>query len=171
MRPPISPINASGPTDSGECEWRNKFQVQAAVAITHTNSTPVLLTVPCSVIASPKATPSPRNVRSFNAGFDVLISCATLASSRRRTHHSTRVAVEAHVGGITRPRARTMGNEGCRRYGGVAEGRKWARFSPVACRARYALIEPLKLGHRSLRKSWQKEGLVAPTGIEPVLPP
>src|SRR5271168_681883 len=54
------------------------FQVQAAVAITQISSKPVLLTVPCSVIASPSPTPSPWNALAFRAGFDVLIKSATV---------------------------------------------------------------------------------------------
>src|SRR5205823_6368617 len=55
---------------------RKRFHVQAAVAITQSRSTPVLLTVPCTVMASPKAARSPLKTSSFRAGFEVRISCA-----------------------------------------------------------------------------------------------
>src|SRR5216683_2962413 len=55
IRPPI--IQGRAACGSGECA---RPQVQAEEATTHSSSTPVLLTVPCSVIASPTAT-SPRN--------------------------------------------------------------------------------------------------------------
>src|SRR5271156_1543913 len=54
------------------------FQVQAAVAITQSSSTPVLLTVPCSVMGSPTLTPAPWKALAFRAGFDVLIKSATM---------------------------------------------------------------------------------------------
>src|SRR5205807_8594134 len=74
INPPIAPPNTRGTDSVGA--FRNRFQLQAAVATAQINSTPVLLAVPCTVIASPKATPSPRNAFSFKAGLAVLINCA-----------------------------------------------------------------------------------------------
>src|SRR6266849_7679876 len=65
LRPPI--IHGKAACGAGECA---RPHVHAEDATTHNSSTPVLLTVPCSVIASPTAT-SPRNAFSFRAGFDV----------------------------------------------------------------------------------------------------
>src|ERR1700722_12341447 len=52
----------------------NMLHVHAAVAITQTRSTPVLLTVPCTVIALPETARSPWNVVALSAGFEVFIS-------------------------------------------------------------------------------------------------
>src|SRR5260370_51632 len=67
--PSIGPPISQGKAACGAVECARP-QVQAEEATTHSNSTPVLLTVPCSVIASPTAT-WPRNAFSFRAGFDV----------------------------------------------------------------------------------------------------
>src|SRR6267378_8372928 len=74
MKPPKTPpiIHGMAAPGTGECD---KPQVHAAVATTQSRSRPVLLTVPCSVIASPKAT-WPLNAFSFNAGLDVRIRFA-----------------------------------------------------------------------------------------------
>src|SRR5947207_12801336 len=54
-KPPKTPpvIHATAAAGAGECD---KPQAHAAVATTQRRRKPVLLTVPCSVIASPKAT-------------------------------------------------------------------------------------------------------------------
>src|ERR1700722_11484225 len=69
MRPPKIPPIIQGMASSGfgECE---RPQVQAEVATTQSSSSPVLLTVPCTVIASPTAT-WPWKAFSFRAGFAV----------------------------------------------------------------------------------------------------
>src|SRR2546427_4311269 len=74
MKPPKTPpiIHGTAAPGSGECD---KPQVHAAVATTKSKSRPVLLTVPCSVIASPKAT-WPLNAFSFSAGLEVRIKFA-----------------------------------------------------------------------------------------------
>src|ERR1700733_781391 len=72
MRPPTTPTSASGATVAGEGEFKKRCHVQAAVAMAQISSKPVLLTVPCSVMASPKATPWLRNACSFSAGLAVL---------------------------------------------------------------------------------------------------
>src|SRR5713226_5368630 len=69
-RPPI--IQGMAAPGLFECD---KPQVQAAVATTQSKSRPVLLTVPCSVIASPKAT-WPLKAFSFSAGLEVRIRFA-----------------------------------------------------------------------------------------------
>src|ERR1700694_4513573 len=69
MKPPRTPPIIHGMAASGAWEC-DKPQVHAAVATTQSRRRPVLLTVPCSVIASPKAT-WPLNAFSFNAGLDV----------------------------------------------------------------------------------------------------
>src|SRR5882672_526089 len=74
MKPPKTPpiIHGMGAPGTGECD---KPQVHAAVATTQSRSRPVLLTVPCSVIASPKAT-WPLNAFSLSAGLEVRIRFA-----------------------------------------------------------------------------------------------
>src|SRR5437899_11847807 len=74
MKPPKTPpiIQGTAAPGSGECD---KPQVHAAVATTKSKSRPVLLTVPCSVIASPKAT-CPLKAFSLSAGLDVRIRFA-----------------------------------------------------------------------------------------------
>src|SRR5713101_6218431 len=74
MRPPKTPpiIHGMAAPGAGECD---KPQVHAAVATTQSRSRPVLLTVPCIVIASPYAT-WPLNALSFSAGLDVRIKSA-----------------------------------------------------------------------------------------------
>src|SRR5690242_11148960 len=74
-KPPMRPPIIQGMAASGVGDLESP-QVQAAVATTQRRSTPVLLTVPCNVMASPKAT-CPLNAFSFNAGFDVRIRLAT----------------------------------------------------------------------------------------------
>src|SRR5579863_8084276 len=78
INPPIPPTSSIGTTACGFPESMKTFQVHAAVATTHNNRSPVLLTVPCTVIASPIPAPSPSNAFGFNAGFDVLIRSATV---------------------------------------------------------------------------------------------
>src|SRR5579859_6569676 len=56
-------------------------QVQAAVATTQSKSRPVLLTVPCNVMASPNAT-CPLKAFSFRAGFEVRIKPGMAASGK-----------------------------------------------------------------------------------------
>src|SRR2546428_6916646 len=74
MKPPKTPpiIHGTAAPGSGECD---KPQVHAAVATTKSKSRPVLLTVPCSVIASPKVT-CPLKAFSLSAGLDVRIRFA-----------------------------------------------------------------------------------------------
>src|SRR5260370_700554 len=74
MKPPRKPpiIHGMAACGAWECD---KPHVQAAVATTQSRSRPVLLTVPCSVIASPKAT-WPLNALSLSAGLDVRIRFA-----------------------------------------------------------------------------------------------
>src|SRR5712664_2004572 len=74
MKPPKTPpiIHGMAAPGTGECD---KPQVHAAVATTQSRSRPVLLTVPCSVIASPKAT-WPLNAFSLSAGLEVRIRFA-----------------------------------------------------------------------------------------------
>src|SRR5580693_6683841 len=69
MRPPKIPpiIHGMALSGCGECE---RPQVQAEVATTQSSSTPVLLTVPCTVIASPTPT-TPWKAFSFSAGLEV----------------------------------------------------------------------------------------------------
>src|SRR6266851_1856476 len=69
-RPPI--IHGMAASGAWECD---RPQVHAAVATTQSRRKPVLLTVPCSVIASPKAT-WPRNAFSLSAGLEVRIRFA-----------------------------------------------------------------------------------------------
>src|SRR5216684_4271094 len=78
MKPPKTPpiIHGMAAPGDGECD---KPQVHAAVATTQSRRKPVLLTVPCSVIASPKAT-WPLNAFSLSAGFDVRIRFAIVVS-------------------------------------------------------------------------------------------
>src|ERR1700676_2876460 len=73
-KPPNTPpiIQGRAAPGSGECD---NPQVHAAVAMTNSKSSPVLLTVPCRVIASPYAT-WPLNAFSLSAGFDVRIRFA-----------------------------------------------------------------------------------------------
>src|SRR5712692_7676433 len=79
MKPPKRPpiIHGTAAPGSGECD---KPQVHAAVATTKSRSKPVLLTVPCSVIASPKAT-WPLKAFSLSAGLDVRIRFAIAENS------------------------------------------------------------------------------------------
>src|SRR5713226_2692359 len=74
MKPPKIPptIHGMAASGAGECD---KPQVHAAVATTQSRRKPVLLTVPCSVIASPKAT-CPLKAFSLRAGLDVCIRLA-----------------------------------------------------------------------------------------------
>src|SRR5580700_1323298 len=69
IRPPSRPpiIHGIAFSGLGECE---RPQVQAEVATTQSRSMPVLLTVPCTVIASPVAI-WPWKAFSFRAGFAV----------------------------------------------------------------------------------------------------
>src|SRR6266853_1352704 len=74
MKPPKTPpiIHGTAARGSGECD---KPQVHAAVATTKNKSRPVLFTVPCSVMASPKAT-WPLKAFSLSAGLEVRIRFA-----------------------------------------------------------------------------------------------
>src|SRR5438093_2783374 len=74
MKPPKTPpiIQGMAAPGTGECD---KPQVHAAVATTQSSRRPVLLTVPCNVIASPKAT-WPLKAFSLSAGLDVRIRFA-----------------------------------------------------------------------------------------------
>src|SRR6266436_1860692 len=78
MKPPKTPpiIHGMAAPGAGECD---NPHVQAAVATTQSCSRPVLLTVPCRVIASPKAT-WPLNAFSLSAGLDVRIRLAIAVS-------------------------------------------------------------------------------------------
>src|SRR5437660_6947037 len=77
ISPPIKPGSSSPMARSGEVVAT--FHDQAAVAIAHISSKPVLLTVPLRVMVSPNATPSPLKVLSFNAGFEVFMSAILLS--------------------------------------------------------------------------------------------
>jgi len=55
MKPPKTTAHHPRNGSAGTGEW-DKPQVHAAVATTQSRRKPVLLTVPCNVIASPKAT-------------------------------------------------------------------------------------------------------------------
>src|SRR6266481_10106880 len=68
--PPSNPPIIHGTAAPGVSEC-TKPHVHAAVATTHSSSTPVLFTVPCKVIASPPAATSPRNAFSLSAGLEV----------------------------------------------------------------------------------------------------
>src|SRR6267142_6144374 len=74
MKPPKTPPIIQGTAAPGTGEW-DKPQVHAAVATTQSRRKPVLLTVPCNVIASPKAT-WPLKAFSLSAGLDVRIRFA-----------------------------------------------------------------------------------------------
>src|SRR5262245_35346132 len=67
IKPPNKPPIIQGNAASGCSECANP-QVHAAVATTHKSRIPVLLTVPCTVIASPVAI-WPSTVFSFRTGF------------------------------------------------------------------------------------------------------
>src|ERR1700682_1029907 len=73
-KPPKTPPIIHGMAASGAWEC-DKPQVHAAGATTQSSSRPVLLTVPCNVIASSKAT-CPLKAFSFSAGLDVRIRFA-----------------------------------------------------------------------------------------------
>src|SRR6516225_7135928 len=66
MNPPIAPPIIQGTAASGVCEWPRPH-VYAEVTTTHNSSRPVLLAVPCMVIASPAAI-CPANALSFRTG-------------------------------------------------------------------------------------------------------
>src|SRR5260370_28276691 len=78
MKPPKTPpiIHGMAAPGAGECD---KPQVHAAVATTQSRRKPVLLTVPCSLIASPKAT-CPLKALSLSARLDVRIRFAIVVS-------------------------------------------------------------------------------------------
>src|SRR5882762_8791377 len=78
-RPPSNPPIIHGMAAPGVSECA-KPQVQAAVATTHSSSTPVLFTVPCKVIASPPTATSPRKAFSFSAGLEVRNGLAMFVS-------------------------------------------------------------------------------------------
>src|SRR6266478_3386488 len=82
--PPNSPPIIHGMAAPGVSECA-KPQVHAAVATTHSSSSPVLFTVPCKVIASPPTATSPRKAFSFSAGFEVRNGLA-MFNSLDRTH-------------------------------------------------------------------------------------
>src|SRR5216684_5468216 len=77
MKPPKRPPIIHGMAAPGTGE-RDKPQVHAAVATTQSRRKPVLLTVPCSVIASLKAT-WPLKAFSLSAGLDVRIRFAMVS--------------------------------------------------------------------------------------------
>src|SRR6266851_754450 len=77
--PPSNPPIIHGIAAPGVSECA-KPQVQAAVATTHSSSTPVLFTVPCKVIASPPTATSPRKAFSFSAGLEVRNGLAMFVS-------------------------------------------------------------------------------------------
>src|SRR5262245_11107993 len=87
MNPPIAPKARSGPidamADSGSAAFRKRFHVQAAVATEQINRTPVLLTVPDTVIRSPITRRSVSNADGFSAGFEVRNSATECSSFAR----------------------------------------------------------------------------------------
>src|SRR6266852_7327939 len=76
--PPSNPPIIHGTAAPGVSECA-KPHVHAAVATTHSSSTPVLFTVPCKVIASPPTATSPRKAFSFSAGLEVRNGLAMFA--------------------------------------------------------------------------------------------
>src|ERR1017187_8417071 len=81
MNPPIKPPNISGATSAISRDRRKRCHVHQAVAIAQSSRTPVLFTVPLSVIRLVRSVTPPywlpersRNVFSPNAGLDVFIS-------------------------------------------------------------------------------------------------
>src|SRR5580692_11595478 len=69
--PPIIPPIIHGRTASGAWECASPH-VQAAVPTAQTSKIPVLLTVPCTVMASPTMADGREKVRSFRAGLELL---------------------------------------------------------------------------------------------------
>src|SRR5438046_8960596 len=86
-KPPKTPpvIHGTATGGAGECD---RPQVHAAVATTQSRRKPVLLTVPCSVIASPKAT-CPLKAFSLSAGLEVRIRFAMDVSLFASKYQST----------------------------------------------------------------------------------
>src|SRR5712664_2970568 len=82
--PPSNPPTIHGMAAPGVSECAIP-QVHAAVATTQSSNTPVLLTVPCKVIASPPTAISPRKAFSFSAGLEVR-NRFTMFNSLDRTH-------------------------------------------------------------------------------------
>src|SRR5437762_14002011 len=85
MKPPKMPpiIHGTAASGAGECD---RPQVHAAVVATQSRRKPVLLTVPCSVIASPNVT-WPLKAFSLSAGLELRIRVAmadALRSEERR---------------------------------------------------------------------------------------
>src|SRR5262245_53891569 len=78
IKPPNKPPIIQGNAASG-CSECASPHVHAAVTTTHSSRIPVLLTVPCTVIASPVAI-WPSNVFSFRTGFALPNNRAIVAS-------------------------------------------------------------------------------------------
>src|SRR5947209_20360075 len=95
ISPPIAPGSRSPTARSGEVVAR--FHDQAAVAMAQTSSSPVLLTVPLRVMVSPNAMPSPLNVLSFNAGFEVFMSAILLSSLAKKPQRRTCTPGQEHM--------------------------------------------------------------------------
>src|SRR5271165_376451 len=94
-KPPMIPPAIHGYTASGVFECASP-QVHAAVATTQSKSRPVLLTVPCNVIASPAAA-SPLKAFSLRAGLDVRMRLAMAASGKVRTHFTLHQATNPNA--------------------------------------------------------------------------
>src|SRR6266852_4644303 len=93
-RPPI--IQGYMASGAGECA---RPQVQAEVATTQSSSRPVLLTVPCRVMASPRAT-WPWKAFSFRAGLDVRNGFAMgspLKDAARLVYYSRQIRCQSGV--------------------------------------------------------------------------
>src|SRR6202041_2588100 len=84
--PPTSPIPISGNTASEVRAWKNRLQLHAAVATTQISRTPVLLTVPVNVIASPDSPLTTRKLLTFKAGFEVFIKAIRFLLIYRGSH-------------------------------------------------------------------------------------
>src|ERR1039457_1535353 len=79
MKPPMPPMASAGPTAcmaSSGGALKKRFQVHAAVATQRMSRIPVLLTVPDTVMLSPKVASPVRKASELNAGFEVLINWA-----------------------------------------------------------------------------------------------
>src|ERR1700691_1920685 len=80
--PPMVPIHSQGTAATADC-CIARCHVHAADAIAQRRRSPVLLTVPWTVIPSPSCRAKPPKAFSPSTGFEVLISCATLHSPYR----------------------------------------------------------------------------------------
>src|ERR1035441_760456 len=96
INPPSAPIPTSGNTVSEERAWKNRLQLQAAVATTQISRIPVLLTVPVKVMASPDTARSPRKLSTFKAGFEVFMRAIRFVLSYLR-HSRTGAAERQHL--------------------------------------------------------------------------